>query len=115
MASALAAMCKNAFHCHTVRYYDSGKVIKTVGVCSGAGGSEDDVANADMMGCDALITGDVKHSGFIEAANRGIALIDAGHFHTENIICGKIAAEIEAELGIEAFIAENSVDIVKYC
>lgn len=114
-ASALAAMCKNAFHCNTVRYYDSGRVIKTVGVCSGAGGSEDDVANATVRGCDALITGDVKHSGFIEAANRGITLIDAGHFHTENIICGKISADLEADLGIETFIAENSVDILKYC
>lgn len=113
-APSLAALCKSAFHCRTVRYYDSGRVIKTVGVCSGAGGSEEEVANADRAGCDALITGDVKHSGFIEALNRGVTLIDAGHFHTENIICGKIAADLESELGIEAFIAENSVDIVKY-
>lgn len=114
-ASALASMCKTAFHCNTVRYYDSGRVIKTVGVCSGAGGSEADIANAAMKGCDALITGDVKHSGFIEAANRGITVIDAGHFNTENIICGKISADLEANLGVETFIAENSVDILKYC
>lgn len=114
-ASALAAMCKKAFHCNTVRYYDSGRVIKTVGVCSGAGGSEDNVANAAKTGCDALITGQVKHSGFIEAANRNITLIDAGHFHTENIICGKLSADLESELGVEVFVAENSVDIVKYC
>lgn len=114
-AASLAAICKKTFHCHTVRYYDSGRVIKTVGVCSGAGGSEENVANAAEKGCDALITGDVKHSGFIEAMNRGITVIDAGHFHTENIICGKIAAEIEAALGVEAFICENSRDILKYC
>ena len=114
-ASALASMCKTAFHCNTVRYYDSGRVIKTVGVCSGAGGSEADIANAAMKGWDALITGDVKHSGFIEAANRGITVIDAGHFNTENIICGKISADLEANLGVETFIAENSVDILKYC
>lgn len=114
-AASLAAMCKKAFHCNTVRYYDSGRVIKTVGVCSGAGGSEDDVANAAGKGCDALITGDVKHSGFIEAMNRGITVIDAGHFHTENIICGKLSAEIESALGVEAFICDNSKDIVSYC
>lgn len=114
-AGALAAACKAAFHCNTVRFYDSGRVIKRVGVCSGAGGSEDDVANAARRGCDALITGDVKHSGFIEAANRGITLIDAGHFHTENIICGKLSAELEAALGVEAFVCENSKDILKYC
>lgn len=114
-ADSLASMCKKAFHCNTVRYYDSGRIVKTVAVCSGAGGSAEDVENAAKKGCDALITGDVKHSGFIEAANRGITLIDAGHFHTENIICGKISADLEAKLGIEAFIAENSVDILKYC
>ena len=114
-AASLAAMCKKAFNCHTVRYYDGGKVIKTVGVCSGVGGSEDNVANAAEKGCDALITGDVKHSGFMEAVNRGMTLIDAGHFHTENIICGKLAAELEAALGVEAFICENSKDVVSYC
>lgn len=114
-AKSLADICKKAFGCKVVRYYDSGRIIKRVGVCSGAGGSKDDVANAAKKGCDALITGDVKHSGFIEALNRGITVIDAGHFYTENIICGKIAAEIEAELGVEAFIGENSVDVVKYC
>lgn len=114
-AASLALMCKKAFNCHTVRYYDSGRVIKTVGVCSGAGGSEIDIINAAEKGCDALITGDIKHSGFIEALNRGITVIDAGHFHTENIICGKMAAEIEAALGIEAFICDNSRDIVSYC
>lgn len=114
-APSLAAMCKKAFHCHTVRYYDSGRVIKTVGICSGAGGSEGEAANAAEKGCDALITGDVKHSGFIEALNRGITLIDAGHFHTENIICEKIAAEIKGALGVETFVCENSKDIVSYC
>lgn len=114
-APSLAAMCKKAFHCRIVRYYDSGRVIKTVGVYSGAGGSEVNVVNAAEKGCDALITGDVKHSGFIEALNRGMTLIDAGHFHTENIICGKLAAEIEAALGVETFICENSKDIVSYC
>ena len=113
-AQALATACKAAFLCDTVRYYDSGRIIKTVGVCSGAGGSEINVAHAAKMGCDALVTGDVKHSGFIEALNRGITLIDAGHFHTENIICGKFATEIEAELNIEAFVCESNVDIVSY-
>ncbi len=114
-AASLAMMCKKAFHCSTVRYYDSGRVIKRVGVCSGAGGSEADVENAAKQGCDCLITGDVKHSGFMEAVNRGITVIDAGHFHTENIICGKISSELEAQLGIEAFICENSRDVLKYC
>lgn len=112
---SLASMCKKAFNCKSVRYYDSGRVIKKVGVCSGAGGSDADVKNAAEKGCDALITGDVKHSGFVEAINRGITVIDAGHFHTENIICDRLAAEIESALGIEIFVCESSKDPLGYC
>lgn len=111
-AEELAQRCKKAFGCKVVRYYDSRKDIKTVGVCSGAGGGEEHVANAAKVGCDALITGDVKHSGFIEAANRGITLIDAGHFHTENIICKPLAAMLKQRLDVDVFVAESSVDLV---
>lgn len=112
---SLASICKKAFNCKSVRYYDSGRVIKKVGVCSGAGGSEADVRNAAEKGCDALITGDVKHSGFVEAINRGITVIDAGHFHTENIICDRLAAEIESALGVEIFVCDSSKDPLGYC
>lgn len=113
-AEGLARKCKKAFGCHVVRYYDSRKNIKTVGVCSGAGGSEDNVAHAAKMGCDALITGDVKHSGFIEAANRGITVIDAGHFHTENIICGQLAAMLDERFDAAVYVADSSVDSASY-
>lgn len=112
-AEGLAQRCKKAFGCNVVRYYDSGKVLKRVAVCSGAGGSENDVENAAKRGADALITGDVKHSGFMEAVNRGITVIDAGHFHTENILCPQLAAELE-KLGAEVCLMENSVDMVEY-
>ena len=113
-AAGLAQKCKSAFGCSVVRFYDSKNIIKTVGVCSGAGGSEDNVAHAAKMGCDALITGDVKHSGFIEAANRGISVIDAGHFHTENIVCGQLATMLERKFDIPIYVAESSVDIASY-
>lgn len=113
-AEGLAQKCKKAFGCHVVRYYDSRKNIKTVGLCSGAGGSEDNVAHAAKMGCDALITGDVKHSGFVEAANRGITVIDAGHFHTENIICGQLAAMLDERFDAAVYVAESSLDLASY-
>ena len=112
-AEGLAKRCRKAFGCSVVRYYDSGRVIRTVAVCSGAGGSEENVEYAAKRGVDALITGDVKHSGFMEAVNRGITVIDAGHFHTENIVCPQLAAEIE-KLGGEVEVLENSFDVVSY-
>ena len=34
-------------------------------------------------GADVLVTGDLRHHAAAEAAGKGLALIDAGHFETE--------------------------------
>jgi len=60
---------------------DPNKPITTVAVCGGAGaGLIPDVLQA---GADAYVTADVRHHEFVEAATRGLALIDAGHGATE--------------------------------
>lgn len=82
-AEALAVHLKKTLG-GAVRYTDSGRAISKVLVCSGSGG--DFLSDAYSGGFDALITADIKHHLFIEAANCGISLFDAGHFETENII-----------------------------
>lgn len=83
-AKELAALIKERYGNTVVRYTDSGKKIRTVAVCSGAGSSN--TALAIALGIDAYITGDVKYSDFVDAERAGLTLIDAGHFHTENIV-----------------------------
>ncbi|MBQ9625137.1 MAG: Nif3-like dinuclear metal center hexameric protein, partial [Clostridia bacterium] len=65
------------------------KIIKTVGVCSGAGG--DMYEQALYLGLDAFITGDIKHHISVLAAQNETALINGGHYGTEaifkNILC----------------------------
>ena len=39
------------------------------------------VLSVASVGC--LISGDMKHDQVVEAANRGVSLIDLGHFETE--------------------------------
>jgi len=67
-----------------VKYSDNGKEIRNVLVCSGSGG--DYIYLAKELGLDALITADVKHNIFTTAANLDIAVFDAGHFDTEDVI-----------------------------
>lgn len=56
--------------------------IEKVAVCGGAGiDFLDDVISA---GADAYVTGDCSHHGFLDAKQKGITLIAAGHFETEN-------------------------------
>lgn len=60
---------------------DKNKKIETVGICSGAGG--DLMELALQCGCQAFITGDVKHHSALWAKDAGLAVIDGGHYGTE--------------------------------
>ena len=52
------------------------------------GGAIDEVLAA---GCDTLVTADLKYNHFEEAKYRGLNLLDAGHFETENPVCAVLA------------------------
>ena len=112
-ATALAQSCKTAFDCTAVRYINTERPIKRVALCSGAGASN--LYNAVSLGCDALITGDVKHNLWIDALNMDFCLIDAGHFHTENILCNYLSGILCRKFhSTEIFVAENSKDPCSY-
>ena len=82
-----------------VRYTAGEKIIKTVCVCGGSGGSELSLA---IKNADAFITADVKHNVFIDAVSKGYTLLDAGHFHTENVVVKPLAEMLNSELyGVE--------------
>lgn len=79
-----AKYVKSAINCEAVRYTQGRSSINRVAVCSGSGGSYLKAALA--ANADALVTGEVHHDQFIEAAQAGICLVDAGHFNTEDIV-----------------------------
>jgi dinuclear metal center YbgI/SA1388 family protein len=60
---------------------DQEKMIKKVAVCGGSGASL--IQKAAFAGADVLVTGDVKYHDGQDALAAGIAVIDAGHFATE--------------------------------
>jgi dinuclear metal center YbgI/SA1388 family protein len=88
-----------------LRYCKGKTKIKKVAVCGGAG--SDMLVPALLNNCDALVTADLKHSMFITAFEKGITLIDAGHYHTENIIIKPLADYI-ASLNIEVYTSDFS-------
>ncbi|WZL74662.1 Nif3-like dinuclear metal center hexameric protein [Clostridiaceae bacterium 35-E11] len=63
---------------------DANKQIKKIGLCTGSGAEF--IYDAYEAGCDCYITGDVKYHDAQYATGLGIAVIDAGHFETENIM-----------------------------
>jgi len=112
-AKELAERAKSAFDCTAVRYVDGGKPVRKVAVCAGGGGDLLDTAIA--ANCDAYICGDLRHQHWVEAANRGLTLIDAGHFHTEDILCEDLVGKLKVAFPkLKIAKAKNSVDVCRY-
>lgn len=76
-------------------------IIEKVALCTGAGGNL--LYRAYQMGCQALVTGDVKLNIAQDAKALGMALIDAGHYGTEKAFSENFMLqfkEILDEMGI---------------
>ncbi|NLT48744.1 MAG: Nif3-like dinuclear metal center hexameric protein [Clostridiales bacterium] len=81
--------------------------IRTVGICTGAGGDSIDAAIEN--GCDLFITGDVKHHQAQKAREMGLNIIDAGHFGTEYIFTQNFAEKLKKAVGDQVEILESNV------
>lgn len=73
---------KRAFGVSTVGVVgQAGSIVRSAAVVGGSGGGL--ISTAAKKGADALITGDIGHHDALSALSHGLAVIDAGHFHTE--------------------------------
>lgn len=91
-----AYYAKQMLGAQAVRYCDGGRAIERVAVVGGSGGSE--LLTAAEQGCEALVTGDVKHNVMLEAVRRRITVIDAGHHLTENVPATQRLMQVVGEL-----------------
>ena len=96
-----------------LRYVDGGKPVCKVAVGGGAcSGGLLDVLRA---GCDTFVTSDIKYNEYWDAYERGLNLIDAGHFYTENPVVSSLAEKIRSAFPeIEVKISETHADCMKY-
>lgn len=69
--------------------------VRKVAVCGGSGASL--LAAADRYGADLLVTGDLKYHDARQAQQRGVALLDAGHFATEQLAVAGMAEALTRE------------------
>ncbi len=92
-----ASEVRQLFELSNVRYYgDPEALIKTAAIVPGSGAEF--VDEALLAGADVLITGDVKyHTGF-DAAEKGLNIIDAGHYGIEKIFIDDMKDYIERSM-----------------
>jgi len=69
-------------------------------VCTGAGASSDTLREAEAAGIDTLITGEGPHHTTVEAPERGVVVIYAGHYATETLGVMAIAERIASEVSV---------------
>ncbi len=95
----------------SIKYTAPDTEISNVLVCSGSGGGY--LYEAKAQNCDALLTADIKHNVFLDAERLGIALFDAGHYNTEDIIVTPLKSLISKEFPEVEFI-ESHHTAIKY-
>lgn len=73
------------FKAYGLRYAgDKNKRIRKIAV--NTGGGADILYDCIRLGCDVLITGDIKYNGYRDAVEHGMAVIDLMHFDSEKIV-----------------------------
>ena len=104
---------KQALGCKGLRYTLPDKKVKKVAICSGSGG--DLAPLAEENGADVLLTGEIKHHDILNANKLGIAIIDAGHFKSEDIVITPFTKKLNNEFSDVEFIrSEKCTDKIEY-
>jgi dinuclear metal center YbgI/SA1388 family protein len=88
---------------------DPAMSIREVGVCTGAG--SDCMASVIDHKLDLFITGDIRYHDAQFARASGLALIDAGHYFTEQIFIKNMASQLNQKIGKQVEIIESQVDL----
>jgi dinuclear metal center YbgI/SA1388 family protein len=94
--AALAESVRKKLGLKHVRYTGGAKArVRRVAVMGGSGGSSAANVPGDV---DVFVTGDVKYHEALDAQERGLAIIDAGHHGTELPVVSSMASHLKALL-----------------
>jgi dinuclear metal center YbgI/SA1388 family protein len=94
-----AALVRDAFGLEQVRVYGDGNdAVITCAILPGSGKEEIDLAVA--AGADVYVTGDMNHHAGIDAVEKGIAVIDAGHYGGEKLFVPYMKDYLRRELPV---------------
>ena len=104
---------KQSLNAPGLRYAPAGNKVHQVAVGGGACGGEWPAAL--KAGCDTFVTSDVRYNDFWDARDAGLTIIDAGHFYTENPVCGYLADTVHAAFpDLKVVISRTHRDCVKF-
>lgn len=86
------------------------KIISTVAVNCGAGSDAMDFCIENKV--DLFVTGDVKYNPARDAMENNMALIDAGHYETEHIVCELLFDVLSSEFtDVEFVVSKQNIPV----
>ena len=86
------------------------KTIKRIGLCSGSG--TEYAEGAFKEGCEAFITGDMKHHQAQRFLQEGIAVFDAGHYGTEKFFKDNMGSLLTEKLRNAGFEGDSAPAVI---
>lgn len=110
--SDFAERVKKTLGAPAVVVSDAGLPVHRVAVLGGEGG--DDIYAARASGADTFVSGRLGYHNMVDAPEMGINLIEAGHFYTENPVCGALVGlirDIDGNIKTEIYCS-NRIKIV---
>ncbi len=96
---------------------DPQRSVSKIALCGGGGMSL--LEQAIKCDADLYLTGDIRHHGALDALDRGIALVDGGHYGTERVIVPVLADYLqkkakEAGEGLTVLVSQINTDPFSY-
>ena len=79
---------------------EAGRRTRSWAICTGAGVSADTLREAEELGVDTLITGEGPHWSAVEAEDRGMVIVYAGHYATETLGVRALAEHVARQFGL---------------
>ena len=105
---AFAQYVKDNLKTNGVRFTNvESKVIKRVGVSSGAG--SESIEKMQEYALDALVTGEIKHHHFIYAQSNLLCVVEAGHFSTEDVVIKPLTDLLQSQFSDVTFQKSNAL------
>ncbi len=83
---------------------DPTRLVRSVALCSGSGASL--LKDAVRAGADLLVTGDLKYHEAREAEESGIALLDVGHFASEQLMVAAVQQFLQTTLTAAGYVCD---------
>jgi dinuclear metal center YbgI/SA1388 family protein len=79
---------------------EPGRVTRRWAICSGAGAGHGTIAEAVALGVDTLIVGEGPHWTAVDAPEKGLVIIYAGHYATETLGVRALAEHVRTTFGL---------------